>query len=150
MLLRGYFLSQAFREDKSMRYHEFIDRVQKLAGLESLDDAVRATEATIETLSERLSKTERDKLAAQLSKELKELFLRRHNTERFLLEDFYSRVSARANVRYHRAVELAQAVAAELREAISPGELEDILSELPDEYGELFGVKPKGPLSPSV
>ncbi|MEW5804308.1 MAG: DUF2267 domain-containing protein [bacterium] len=136
------------QEDKQMQYHEFIDRVQKLAGLESADKAVKATEATLETLGERLYRTERDELAAQLPKELKECLFRRQDTERFLLEDFYKRVSARADVHYHRAVELAQAVAAVLRGAVSQGELSDILAGLDAEYGELFGEKPKGPLSP--
>ncbi|MEW6382013.1 MAG: DUF2267 domain-containing protein [bacterium] len=131
-----------------MRYHEFVERVRKLAGFESLDEAILATEATLDTLSERLSRTERDELAAQLPKELKEYFIKGRNTERFLLEDFYSRVSARADVRLHRAIEQAQAVMKVLQEAVSPGELEDILSGLPDEYSELFGKKPKGPLSP--
>ncbi|MCL6583732.1 MAG: DUF2267 domain-containing protein [bacterium] len=133
-----------------MRYQEFIEQVKKLGGFESLDEAAKVTEATLETLSERLSRKEREDLAAQLPKELKEYFLKGRDTERFLLEDFYSRVSARAAVRYHRAVEQAQAVMQVLREAVSPGELEDILSELPDEYGELFGRKPKGPMSPSI
>jgi uncharacterized protein (DUF2267 family) len=65
------------------------------------------------------------------------------------LEEFYKRISNRANVSYHNAVIYAEAVVRVLREAVGSGELEDILSVFPDEYKELFGTKPSSPLSPS-
>jgi uncharacterized protein (DUF2267 family) len=129
-----------------MRYHEFINRVQERTDLGSRDEAARATEATLATLGERLYRTERENLAAQLPDELKEdLFKRvdseviRRDVDRFSLEEFYIRVSARAEVGYPDAVKRAQAVIAVLQEAVSAGEIEDVLSKLPDEYGELFG-----------
>jgi uncharacterized protein (DUF2267 family) len=128
-----------------MRYDEFISRVQERAGL-ARDEAVRSTEATLATLGERLYRTERENLAAQLPDELKEdLFkevdseVTRRDVDRFSLEEFYIRVSARAEIGYPDAVKRAQAVIAVLREAVSAGEIEDVLSKLPDEYGELFG-----------
>lgn len=133
-----------------MRYNAFIELVQRKAGLESIDQAVQATEAALETLGERLYRTERENLAAQLPNELKQYLFKRQVTDRFSLEEFYERVSARSDVRYHHAVEQARAVMAVLREAISPGELKDILSKLSDDYGELFGEKPLSPLSPSA
>jgi uncharacterized protein (DUF2267 family) len=133
-----------------MQAYEFIKRVQKLAGLESQEEAMKATEASLETLGERLTKAEREKLAAQLPKELKEYLLKRPHPDRFVLEAFYERVSARADIRYHNAVKQAQAVMAVMMEAISPGELDDILSQLSHDYSELFGQKPESPLSPSV
>jgi uncharacterized protein (DUF2267 family) len=41
-------------------------------------------------------------------------------------------------------------VIAVLKEAVSPGEIEDILAELPEEYGELFGTRPPTSSSPTV
>jgi hypothetical protein len=41
-----------------MHYQDFLDRLQKHASLESPDEAARLTAATLETLGERLSKTQ--------------------------------------------------------------------------------------------
>jgi len=132
-----------------MEYHELIDRVMKETNLQSREETAKIVEATLETLGERLSKTERENLAAQLPNELKGNLLKRHATDRFLLEEFYNRVSARADLGYPEAVKQCQAVMAILREAISPGEWRDVLSELPGEFKELFGEKPPSSLSPS-
>jgi uncharacterized protein (DUF2267 family) len=128
-----------------MQYDEFISQVQERASL-GRDEAVRSTKATLATLGERLYRTERENLAAQLADELKEhLFqqvdseVTRRDVDRFSLEEFYIRVSARAEVGYPDAVKQAQAVVAVLGEAVSAGEIEDVLSKLPEEYGELFG-----------
>jgi hypothetical protein len=43
----------------------------------------------------------------------------------------------------------ARTVMRALQQAVSPGELREILSELPAEYDELFGKEPASPLSPS-
>jgi len=133
-----------------MQYDEFIERVQERAHLESLEEAVRATEATLETLGERLylHRTERRHLASQLSKELEEYLLKRRGSGHYLLEDFYNRVSARMDVGYPHAVNRARAVMAVLREAVASGEWEHIQSELPDEYGELLGEEPDIPETP--
>ncbi|MGH8009036.1 MAG: DUF2267 domain-containing protein, partial [Candidatus Binatia bacterium] len=130
--------------------------VQERAGLRSRDTAVQVTAATLETLGERLSKTEREKLAAQLPRALQPYLFRRHSLdafEAFSLEEFYNRVRARTDVGYPDAVKQAQAVVAVLQEAVSPGEVKYIFSELSafaDDYGELFGKKPQGPASPST
>jgi uncharacterized protein (DUF2267 family) len=47
-----------------MQYEEFIQRVQERADLGSREEAVRATEAVLGTLGERLYRTERDDVAA--------------------------------------------------------------------------------------
>jgi uncharacterized protein (DUF2267 family) len=131
-----------------MRAEEFIERIQKQTGGESRDQVEQEVAAVLETLGERLDKSEQDNLAAQLPASLKEPLLRRKNTNRFLLEEFYNRVSSRAKVGYPRAVELSHQVIDQLKEAVSAGEIENIVSRLPDEYGELFGTRSPGPLSP--
>ncbi|MEJ2032998.1 MAG: DUF2267 domain-containing protein [Deltaproteobacteria bacterium] len=132
-----------------MRERDFVDRVRERAGLESKGEAEKVVRATLETLGERLHKTERVKLAAQLPDELKELLHRRPDHDFFQLEEFYNRVSARAGIRYPHAVEQAMAVATVLKEAVSPGELAEIIADLTEDYRELFGEKEKSPLSPS-
>jgi uncharacterized protein (DUF2267 family) len=133
-----------------MRYQNFIERVQEVARLESREEAARATAATLETLGERLSPREREELAAQLTGELKEHLGARSPNALFPLEEFYDRVGARADLHYQDAVEQALAVITVLKEAVSPGEIEDVLTELPEEYGELFGTRQPTSSSPTV
>ena len=141
-----------------MEYDEFIGRVQERAELSSPDEAAAAVRATLGTLSEMLSPKERHDLAAELAKPLKDcltLWVDRPPRElthphRFNLEEFYNRVAARSDVGYPAAVKHSQAVVQVLKEAVSRGELRDVLRELPDEYDELLGSTIRGPASPSI
>lgn len=129
-----------------MQYIEFLNRVQEKAELPTREEAQRITEVTLETLGERLYRTERSELGSQLPKELEEMLNRRQKNEnrqrnvRFSLEEFYKRVSARLDVRNTHGVELAKVVIAVLQEAVSQGEIEDVLLKIPSEYRELFAV----------
>ncbi len=133
-----------------MEYKEFIKEVQQFAGLATQDEAVKITEATLETLGERLFGVHRRHLAAQLPKELKPFLLKRGRIDRFGLEEFYGRVAARTNIRFHDAYRGAKFVMCVLRETVAPGELKDILSELPKEYDELLSEKVPIPLPPPL
>ena len=140
-----------------MEYREFVNHVQERAELDSPEEAIAAIEATLGTLGELLSKAERDDLASQLPKSLKECLYRwierpggSARPHRFNLEDFYHRVSARSGTGYPAAVKHSLTVMSVLQQAVSEGEIADILHELPDEYEELVTGKPKGPLSPSI
>lgn len=132
-----------------MDYNQFIKKVQDYTALDNTDKALTVTQAVLETLSERLPRTHRAHLEAQLPNELKQYLPKHQRMEYLLLEEFYRRVADRANLSYQNAVRYAQSVARVLQEAVASGELEDILSAFPDEYHELFGRKPSGPLSPS-
>lgn len=131
-----------------MKTEKFLEYVQERSGLPS-EDVKRVVEAALETLGERLEKTEREKLAAQLPDPLKEPLLKRMVTERYSLEELYNRISARADVGYPEAVTGTRAVMGVLQDSVSRGEIDHILRQLPDEYEELFGATPEGPLSPT-
>jgi uncharacterized protein (DUF2267 family) len=140
-----------------MEYNEFVKHVQETAELDSPEEALAAIQATLGTLGEMLSKTERDHLAAQLHKPLKECLYRwierpggPTRPHRFSLEEFYNRVSARSNVGYPAAVRHSLAVMSVLQQAVSQGEMDDILRELPNGYEELLTGKPQGPVSPTI
>lgn len=132
-----------------MQYTEFMQQVKSQANIESDTPAEQAVEATLETLGERLSRTEQENLAAQLVDELKEMLLKRTDVHSYDLEEFYNRVSARADIGYPDAVERSQAVVNVLTSAISQGEIDDILTEIDEDFGELFGIESPGPKSPS-
>jgi uncharacterized protein (DUF2267 family) len=80
-----------------MRYDEFVDRVLEKSGLDSREQAMDITKATLETLGEQLDRTVRRGVASQLPDELKELLLNRADGDQYQLQEFYQRVGARAD-----------------------------------------------------
>jgi uncharacterized protein (DUF2267 family) len=134
-----------------MRHDEFIARVQEQAHLTSRHEAIQTTKATLATLGERLYRTERENLAAQLPDELKQTLFEgqepestRQQISNYSLEEFYNRVGARADLSYSDAVSRAKAVMTVLQEAVSAGIIEEILSQLPPKYGRLFAEEEGG------
>src|SRR6266542_3365736 len=121
-----------------MEYAAFIERVQQRVGFNAPAEAVRATQATLETLGERLSTRETRQLAAELPKELRAYLLQRPAQQLFPLEEFFNRVSAREGVRWHQAATHARAAIAVVGEAVSAGEFEDVRTELAPDYDALF------------
>jgi uncharacterized protein (DUF2267 family) len=129
-----------------MRYEEFIDAVAERAGV-SPDQAEVLTQATLETLAERLSGGEALDLADQLPKGLQEsLQPREEEAERFRLEEFVRRVSERADVDVALAWDGVSAVLTTLSEAVASGEFDDVMSQLPAEFGEMMVTTGGGPL----
>lgn len=129
-----------------MRKEDFLERVRKQAGLKSLAEAGRVTQAVLETLGEFLYRDECEDLAAELPGELKGALFRIHSPEqapyrvrRLPLQQFYNRVGARADLGYPAAVRSTQAVGRVLRQAVSSGQIDDVIEALPVEYREIFG-----------
>ncbi len=125
-------------EGGHMDYKDFLKRVQDLSGL-SEQESRASVEATLQTLGERMERPERNKLAAELKNELKTSLLKRSAGEHFTLEDFFTRIGARAGgVHYSQSVERCRIVLAVLREAVSEGDIEAAIKKLPHEFRELF------------
>ncbi len=81
-------------------------------------------------------------MAAELPKELKEMLeARKNNTDIFDYTEFYNRVGARAGLSYQDAAERTWQVLTVLREAVPPAVIQDIIDDLPQDYGQLFGLK---------
>lgn len=121
-----------------MQYNEFIGLVQKRAGLDTEDEARRAIEATFSTLAERLRAGEAGDLAAQLPEELQSYLTGQETKKTFGIDEFYEKVSYKESIGYPQVREHARAVMSVVQEAVSPGELRDILAQLPDGYTDLF------------
>lgn len=123
-----------------MDYDTFIGQVQHRGRLASREAAVRAIRSTLETLAERLTAGEADDLAAQLPHEIGEYL--RHSAgeapQRFSSHDFLVRVGMRAQVGVPGATYYAQVVIDVLQDAVSPGEIRDVLAQLPEEFRRLF------------
>jgi uncharacterized protein (DUF2267 family) len=127
-----------------MQYDEFIGQVQHRARLAATDQAVRATRATLETLGERLFGGEADDLAAQLPEEIGIYLRQAQSNEKYSLDEFFKRVSEREGVELPDAVHHARAVISVLCEAVTPGELQDVRAQLPDEFDPLFEAGSEG------
>ncbi|GGM28914.1 MULTISPECIES: DUF2267 domain-containing protein [Micromonospora] len=122
-----------------MDYDTFIDQVARRART-SGERAVELTRATLETLAERLTGGEVLDLAAQLPKPLRLVLRPSPGTEaadRFGAAEFVARVSLRAGLDESAARYAVQAVFTTLREAISGGEFDDVVTQLPRDYREI-------------
>lgn len=121
-----------------MRYDEFVELVQKRARLATRREALIAIEATLKTLGERLTDPEAAQLAAQLPVEIGRFLTVVDTNKAFDLEKFYENVSLRESIGQPMARDHARAVLSVVEETVSPGELRDVLAQLPDEYLTLF------------
>lgn len=131
-----------------MQLHDFLGQVQHRAHLANVDQALRASRATLETLAERLSGGEPTQLGAQLPPELARYLheITAGTGERFSSDEFFQRVSAREGVDLPDAVFHARAVIEVLCEAVSPGEIDDVRAQLPADYQRLFESGSSGPM----
>ncbi len=122
-----------------MGYAELIGRIEDTAGLD-IEGAEQALAATLTTLAARISEEEAEDLAAQLPGEVKaQLMGAAAGGEVFSVDEFVRRVAEReGGIPLEEARAHAEAVLISIREAISGGEFEDILLQLPDDYLELF------------
>jgi uncharacterized protein (DUF2267 family) len=116
----------------------FVGRVADRAGLYE-DGALRATDAVLETLAERIAGGEVDDLIALLPVQLHPPLKRGKQASgdkavRMSLERFVDRVAEREGVDHDAAHEHTRAVFSTLREAVPPREYSDIAAQLPVEY----------------
>jgi uncharacterized protein (DUF2267 family) len=121
-----------------MQYDEIIARVAERTGLFK-GEAVALTRATLATLAERLSCDETRDLAAHLPGPPQDALLpTKEQAEAFGFDEFVNRVAERSPRRDPIASRSAvDAVLATLREAATPGEFDDVLSQLPRDFHRL-------------
>jgi uncharacterized protein (DUF2267 family) len=129
-----------------MQYEEFVGQVQSRARLATQGETARAICATFETLGERTGDGERLHLAAQLPPGIGDYLRLAKRQERFDLQTFFDRVAERegAGVDTPQAAHHARAVIEVLGEALSPGQLQQLRSVLPNEYAPLFDSGSQG------
>lgn len=123
-----------------MQYIEFVRGVEERAagGLDH-EEAERAIRATLATLAEYVSAKETSDLAAQLPRELKAMLAKRTSAgESFPPKEFLRRVAAREELSASEAFDRTRAVFDVLADAVTAGELDDVLADLPNECKELF------------
>ena len=121
-----------------MKYDQFIKEVQMKIGFGSKDAALIATKATLETLGERLFNGEERDLAAQLPRELGNYLNNAGDRRTFGLDEFVQRVAFREGTDANVARSHAKGVIGVLHKAVSDGEWDDILSQLPPDMKQFF------------
>lgn len=123
-----------------MTHDEFVGRVQNRAHLASRGDAEMAIRATLETLAERLEGGAADAIASQLPPEIGRHLKTDASFERMELDEFYKRVHSRERPSFELpdSVYHARVVLEMVREAVTPGAVEKVRAQLPDEFRTLF------------
>lgn len=124
-----------------MNYVEFIEKAGERARV-APDQAAVLVRATLLTLAERLTGGEARDLAAQLPKPLRDALDKRGETaEPFELDEFIRRVGERAGIAdADRARDVVRAVSDTLGEAVTAGELADVMAQLPKELRAALGA----------
>jgi len=113
------------------------------SGEKSREAAKRATAAVFHALRDRLTHEEADQVVDQLPRDLKDVWGAGEKKERRPLklhrEEFYARVRRETGVASQREAHwLTLAVFAALKEQLSPGEAEDVFSQLPKDLKEVW------------
>lgn len=123
-----------------MTYEEFLTQVRERAKLGSKTEAEQAAQAVLRTLGERLKGGEPKDLASQLPPELGHYLLEPGAGDGVRLgeQDIFDLVSVREGVNTPTARLHVRAVASVLRDAVTPGEWQNVLAQLPPDLDNLF------------
>jgi uncharacterized protein (DUF2267 family) len=121
-----------------VQYDTFVSTVKDAAGI-SREEAERAVAATVRTLAEHITGGEARELRVLLPRELRPMLpVVPEEAERFGLDEFLRRVAEREGVERPTAAEHAKAVFLAIGQAVAPGEMADIVRQLPKEYDVLL------------
>jgi uncharacterized protein (DUF2267 family) len=134
----GPLLEDTRRSGIPMPLDQFLQWVADRAGIDR-DTALRATEAVLETLGERIAGGEVDDLVKELPPEFRPVLERgkQHSggrAQKMPLEEFVRRIAEREGVPVDVARAHARAVLNTVRDAVVAKEWHDISSELPRSY----------------
>ncbi|GAB3142706.1 DUF2267 domain-containing protein [Micromonospora sonneratiae] len=123
-----------------MKYDEFVARVRERGEYPDPYEAEQVTRLVLGVLAQRLSADEAEDLAAQLPLPAGAwLTEQRGPAAAFGVQEFLDRVAMGVGATGRTAQWDASAVLCTVAEAVSGGELNDILSQLPSGYAVLFG-----------
>lgn len=122
---------------------KFVKRVRELTGFDR-ERSELLLRTTLVTLSSRISAGEADDLAAQLPASFRACLEHESEPCRFGPGEFKRRVARIVPLANDQAAGAVRAVFTTLAEAVSEGEMRQVLSQLGDEYESLVGM-PTGP-----
>jgi uncharacterized protein (DUF2267 family) len=121
-----------------MKYDEFLKAVEARTGIADREEAARTTFTVLQALADRLTGGEADDLLAQLPEPLKSTITVTAEADPMDPDEFVDRVARDLQVPHEEARDRVRAVFGALREAVTQGEFEDVLSQLDREYAQLL------------
>jgi uncharacterized protein (DUF2267 family) len=121
-----------------MKHDQFVGEIQNRAELASRGEAIRAIRCTLTTLGERLQPGEAKDLAGQLPMEVDRFLLDAESGQRFSYDEYLDRVADCEGVEHPEAARHARLVVGLVSETVYASEIQEVLSNLPDEYLDLF------------
>jgi uncharacterized protein (DUF2267 family) len=121
-----------------VKYADFIRKVGERADIGDRFEAEKTSAVVLQTLCDRLSGKEANDLLAQLPTMFKELVVVSPSSQPIPCEEFVRRVADELQVEREEARKRIRAVFATLRQAVTWGELRDVLEELDPEYADLL------------
>lgn len=123
-----------------MRADEFLARVRERGDYQNQDEARQITEAVLSVLASRITGGEAEDLASQLPEPLdRPLWEADEGAEAFGVHEFLDRVAKLTGARPRTAEWDASAVLCTVAEAVSGGEFNQLITQLPSGYAPLFG-----------
>jgi len=121
-----------------MKYDDLLEKVEERAGLADRGDAERTVAVVLQELLDRLNAKEGHDVLAQLPYQLKTSVVATVAQVPLSRDEFVARVAQELGVPEQEARKRIRAVFGTLRDAVSWGELEDVLLELDPDYADLL------------
>jgi uncharacterized protein (DUF2267 family) len=121
-----------------MKYDQFLAALEERAGIADRDEAARTAVVVLQALADRLTGGEADDLLAQLPEPLKSTINVTEAADPMKPDEFVDRIARELQLPEEEARDRVRAVFGVLREAVTPGEFEDVLSQLDRKYAELL------------
>ncbi|WBB67994.1 DUF2267 domain-containing protein [Micromonospora sp. WMMD812] len=125
-----------------MKHHEFVAAVRQRGEYGSAAEAEAVIRAVLSVLAARLTPAEAHDLASQLPQGIAEILEDQHEpTLQLSAQEFLNRIAAGTGATTRTAQWDAGAVLTTLADAVSWGELNQVITQLPSGYAVLFGTK---------
>jgi uncharacterized protein (DUF2267 family) len=121
-----------------VKFEDFVRKVLKRTALSDRFEAEKTAVVVLQALCDRLTGKEANDLLAQLPAMFKELVIASPSPLPISADEFVARVAAELEISPGDARTRIRAVFATLREAVTRGELEDVLEQLDPEYADLL------------
>jgi uncharacterized protein (DUF2267 family) len=121
-----------------VKFEEFVRRVGERAGITDRFEAERTAVVVLELLCDRLTEKEAHDLLSQLPAMFNELVAYTPAQLRITADEFVDRVAGSLRTSPSEARRRIRAFFATLREAVTRGELQDVVEQLDPEYADLL------------
>jgi uncharacterized protein (DUF2267 family) len=121
-----------------VKFEEFIRKVGERAGVPDRFEAEKTSVVVVQALCDRLTGKEANDLLAQLPAMFKEMIVVSPAPLPISIDEFVGRIAEELEIPPDEARSRIRAVFGTLREAVTPGEFQDVLEQLDPTYADLL------------